>query len=134
MSLKIALGVFVAVVIGIAGFALFIPHANKGGEQSPHLEQSTMLPSVSLSDSYKKGIHTISGTVEAPTPCITLTADTSVASGTPDTISVMITMPADTGICLQVITDLPFNVTVAAGMDARIVALVNGVVASTTEH
>jgi hypothetical protein len=133
MTLRIALAVFVAVVIIIAAFAFFTPHANRGGEQAPSASiVQKPVPDVSLSDSYKKGMHTISGSIMAPTPCTSVTADASVASGTPAVISVTISMPSDAGICLQQATVVPFKVSAAAGADAIIAAYVNGAPASTT--
>ncbi|OGG68381.1 hypothetical protein A3H77_01390 [Candidatus Kaiserbacteria bacterium RIFCSPLOWO2_02_FULL_56_11] len=126
MRWRITFGVFFGIVVIIIGFAFFVPRANRGGEQAPITETATLSPAVSFMTKYAKGVHTIEGFVTAPTPCTEVSADARVASGTPETISVDILMPPDTGICLQVITELPFKVSVKASTDAVIEVFVNG--------
>jgi hypothetical protein len=80
-------------------------------------------------------MHTISGMVEAPDAC-TAASSTAVLTGdASDTqaIRVDITMPADTGICLQVPTTLKYSTTIAAPANLPISATVNGAAASTTD-
>lgn len=133
MMLRTALTVFLAALLAIAGFAFFVPHANKGGEEAPlSIEIQTPIPSVFLTDSYKKGVHTFTGSIEAPTPCTEVVAEGRVASSTPERITIAVTMPSDTSICLQQITALPFKVTLSATADATVEVTVNGEVASTT--
>jgi hypothetical protein len=133
MKLRLALTVFLAVMIVIASFAFFTPHANKNVELAPVAEKLTItLPNVRYSDTYKKGIHTINGSVSAPTPCTELSASLGVASGTPELISVTLLMPRDTGICLQRSTTLPFTVSTPASAKADIEILVNGMLATST--
>ncbi|MDO8623783.1 MAG: hypothetical protein Q7R54_00275 [bacterium] len=133
MMLRIALSVFFGVAILIGGFAFFIPHANRGGEEAPASPVSTSVtPAVTISDSYRKGTHALTGSILAPTPCTSVSAIASVASSTPESILVAISMPPDTGICLQQATAISFTVSALAGADATIQTLVNGVLASTT--
>ncbi|HYD93501.1 MAG TPA: hypothetical protein VEB18_03585 [Candidatus Paceibacterota bacterium] len=78
--------------------------------------------SVSFEDSVEDGVHTISGTVLADTPCQTLTAEGQVIGGQ---IRVAITLPPETGVCLQRQTELPFEVTVEAPDEAAVAVFVN---------
>ncbi len=137
MSIKIALSVFVATILLIGLYALYIPHANLNNETAPLAEITPVpAPPVFLKDAYRKGEHTISGSLLAPTACTTLTATANVspsaASSTPETITITLLMPPDTGVCLQQLTKMSFTVSATAAADALFHVLVNGQVASTT--
>lgn len=130
---RLALFVFGGVIIVIAAFAFFIPHTNRGDELAPPVVvESKPLVAVTYTGTYKNGLHSLKGSVLAPTPCTELSATAAVASGTPQIISVELSMPPDTGICLQKLTELPFSVTASAGADAKVEVFVNGEPASTT--
>lgn len=131
--LRTALTVFFAAVLLIAAFAFFIPHANNGAEEASLPAESTpVTPNITLSDVYKKGIRTFSGSVEAPTPCTEVVVHGEISSSTPERITISILMPPDTSICLQQITKVPFKVTLPATVAAVVEVLVNGRQASTT--
>src|SRR3989344_2336892 len=132
MTLRIALAVFISIAALIAAFAFFIPHTNQGSEEPSAIAPSPITPEVTLKDSYTKGSHTIAGSILAPTPCTSVTALATVASGTPQTISIEVLMPPDTGICIQQASSISFAVSARAEVHAVLEASVNGVTASTT--
>jgi len=135
MSLRIALIVFGGIVVLIVAFALFIPRANRVGEVAPKSDQTaSSTPSVMIHDTIANGIHTISGSVLLPNPCTTLSASAEVATDTPQVITVLLSAPHDSGVCLEVPTSEIFSVTAAASTTASIEATVNGVPAEITRH
>jgi len=128
-----AAGIIALVVI--VGFVLSVPRAGDVARTSLSQEVATPVPVVTLHDTFKKGVHTISGSLNAPNACTTAAAQASLitdASGT-ESILVAIAIPVDTGICLQVPTRVNFSTTVEAPAQLPLTATVNGVSATTTE-
>lgn len=123
----------IAIVVLIA-FALSVPHTRDVGVNAVRLSETASAPSVLVRDSFKKGVHTISGSVEAPNACTSASATAtrvSDASGN-ESILITISMPSDSGICLQVPTHTSFQTTIEAPAHLPITASVNGALASTT--
>ncbi|MDE1919301.1 MAG: hypothetical protein KGH56_01235 [Patescibacteria group bacterium] len=121
----------IALVI-LVGFVLSVPHAREvAAPQEQKSEAST--PTVILRDTFKKGVHTISGSVEAPNACTSAGATASVAgASTTPSILVAISLPVDTGFCLQAPTQVSFQTTVAAPARLPISVTVNGEAATTS--
>lgn len=122
-----------AIIAGVLviGFLLRVPRV-RDGEIVQETIESKALPVVVLRDTYKKGTHTITGTVTAPNACATLEAR-AVTTGDPaSAIIVELTLTEDEGICLEVPTPLTFSMTVAAPEGLPLSATVNGVFSTTT--
>ena len=127
--------VVATIIAGIilAGFALSVPHTRDVVETSLPLAPESQ-PSVALRDSFKKGLHTITGAIEAPNPCTTLSADAvPVGASSTEGILVEISLPTDAGICLKRPVTMRFSTTIAAPASLPIIATVNGVAATTTD-
>jgi len=120
--------------IVLAGFALSVPHTRDESGASAALPKSDM-PSVALRDSFRKGVHTIMGSITAPNPCTSVTATASPIGdpANPTGITVAVAMPAESGVCLERSTDVPFTATVAAPARLPITTSVNGLAATTTD-
>ncbi len=123
----------IAVVL-IIGFAFSVPHTRDAGKTSLASSTAESAPAVTLRDSFKKGVHTISGSLGAPNACSSVTAQ---ASFVPDasnagSIVVALSLPQDSGICLQVPTQVNFTTTVSAAAHLPITVTVNGVTATTS--
>lgn len=119
----------------IVGFVLSVPHTTRDAEKISSLQNAaTVVPGVSLHDSYKKGLHTITGSVKAPNACTTVAAQATLSgdAADPSGILVQITLPTDTGVCLQVPTNASFSTTISAPTGLPITATVNGEAATTT--
>src|SRR3989344_4200202 len=120
--------------IVIVGFIISVPSVGDGASVAKQAATATTVPTVTLRDTFKKGVHTITGSVDAPNVCsrassnATLTGD---ASST-ERIHVAITLSVDEGICLQVPTSLDFSTTVTGQAGLPITAAVNGMDATTT--
>lgn len=123
----------IAVVI-IASFVLSVPHTRDipGTSLSPTVTQS--VPLVTLHDSFKKGLHTITGSIEAPNACTIVTANASIVGDATSTKSILvaISQASDAGVCLQLPIPIKFSVTISAPAELPITATVNGLSATTT--
>lgn len=128
--LWVAALIIIVVVVGI--FVLSVPRAREVASPTGSTTASAQLP-ITYHDSYKKGMHTITGTVMVPDACTTITADASLdtTSGSPR-IELALSVPTDDQICLQVPTRLSFSVTVAASASTPIDVLLNGEMATST--
>lgn len=121
-------------VIVVVGFVLSVPHTHEVAQTASSQKKPATVPTVSLHDSFRKGVHTITGSLEMPNACTITTADAVVSGNASSTqkILIQISQPADVGICLQVPTPANFSVTASAPIHVPISATVNGVDASTT--
>ncbi len=131
MRLWVAGGIIACVVI--VGFILLVPRARDGGQSATVAALSSSTPAVSLHDVFKKGIHTITGSVVTPNACSAVSAE-AVRTGeaSSSTITVALTLTPSEGVCLQVPTTVKFSTTVTAPANLPIIASVNGAVATTT--
>lgn len=117
-------------IIVLVSFALSVPHTYDGIQ--PAEIAAPVPPVVAVRDAFKKGSHTIAGSIKAPDACTTAHAEAVYVASSTGSIVVTISMPEDTGICLEVPTMLQFSTTVDAAAGLPIVVMVNGVQASTT--
>ena len=123
----------IALVIGL-GFMLSVPHTTRDVVQKSAAETTPVVPVVTVRDTYKKGVHTITGSLQAPNACSTVTAQAALAgdASSTESIQLSLTMPTDTSVCLQLPTSAKFVATVTAPAKLPITVTVNGNVASTT--
>lgn len=132
--LLLVAGILATVIL--LSFAFLTPHAREvtNAPLLPMIAPPT--PVVAVHDTFKKGTHTITGSIVAPNACTVISADAAPITGadasTTESILVAISMPEDSGICLQVPTEMPFSVTLDAVAELPISVTVNGVSASTT--
>lgn len=124
--LWIAAAIIALIVIG--GFVLSVPHTRD--VPAPTIQTvAPSVPPVTMRDSYKKGTHTITGSLLAPDACIAASAQ-AVLQG--QSILIQISMPSDTGVCLQIPTRVNFSTTIAAPAQLPLTVTVNGSLATTT--
>ena len=117
----------------VIGFALSVPHTRDVIQTPASPQETASVPSVKLRDTFKKGLHTITGTIETPNACTAVSAVASLtgASSTPS-ILVAISVPKDAGVCLQVPAVATFSMTIVAPVHLPITATVNGAGATTS--
>lgn len=117
----------------IAGFVFSVPHT-RDIPRAPESPKVTVVPPVTLHDAFKKGMHTIIGSVEVPNACTNVTATASLVGDASSTqnIVVAISMPSDSGVCLELPTRMTFSTTIAAPAHLPLSATVNGMAATTT--
>jgi hypothetical protein len=129
-----AAGAIIAGII-LIGFALSVPHTRYNLEKPvAPLPVSKEAPPVTLRDTLKGGVHTLTGSLEVPTVCTTASATAILggsASGTPY-ILLDIVAPEDQGVCLLRSTTARFSATVIAPANTPVRAQVNGVSTTVT--
>lgn len=126
----IAAGILAAIIIG--GFVLSVPHTTELKEAAPTAPAAS-IPEVPLRDAYKKGVHTITGSLTAADACAQLSAAASLSgASTSPSILVALSLTDQPGVCLELPTPMPFKVTLAAPANVPIAVTVNGQTASTT--
>ncbi len=137
MKLKLTRLSTAATIIALLILMLFVLSVPRTQELPiPKKEDAELIrtPSVSVRDVYKKGVHTLTGSIIAPNACtlVTTRATLTGTASSSQTIALMLTMPDDSGICLQVPTRVTFSTTVTAPASLPISVSVNGTEASTT--
>ncbi|MCX6790521.1 MAG: hypothetical protein NTV60_03290 [Candidatus Kaiserbacteria bacterium] len=115
----------------LAGFALSVPRAKDGSLPPKVPEPIESIPAVTVRDVLKKGVHTITGSLLAPTACTSIEATASLVKD--EYILVSISMPKDSGVCLEEATTVSFSTTLVTPNTLPIKTTVNGKEASTTE-
>jgi hypothetical protein len=131
MRTWVTLGIFIAVLA--AAFSVYALHISESTPPKPEASVTgAAITDISITDTYKKGVHTIKGTATVPTPCTLLSADISASSSTPPVIRIDLTAPLDEGMCLHVPKTVPFTLTVTAPADASTTVYANTVLATTT--
>lgn len=126
--------VLIACVI-IAGFLVSAVRMRDARSPKPAEEAATTtVPSVALRDSFKKGVHTITGMIEVPDACTTPSVDVTLAGDASSTESILvsISLPEDAGVCLEIATQARFSATLAAPAGLPISVTVNGAGATVT--
>lgn len=123
----------IAVVI-LAGFVLSVPHTRDVVDVSSSQIAATSAPRVSLHDSFKKGVHTITGSIEAPNACASVSAQASLVGDTENAsgILVALSLEKNSGVCLQIPSEISFTTTISAPARLPIITTVNGESATTT--
>lgn len=117
-----------------AGFLLSVPHTRDIALPEEPKMASTTTPTVTLRDVFKKGVHTITGSVEAQNACAVVTAQASIDGDAPETrrIVVAVSLKESGGVCLELPTRVNFSTTLAAPAQIPLTATVNGLAATTT--
>lgn len=121
-------------LIVLVGFVLSVPHTRDIPGTSASGTAVSSVPLVTLRDVFKKGMHTITGSLLAPNACTIVTAHASLQGDASSTESILValSMPSDVGVCLELPTRVNFSTTIAAPARVPLFATVNGSAASTT--
>jgi hypothetical protein len=132
MRLRAAAAIIAAIVL--VGFFISVPRTSEAPEVLETATTSASVPIVVLKDAYKKGTHTITGSVEADNACarVSASATHNTDSSSTERIVVAVVLEPGAGICLEVPTRMNFTTTVAAPAGLPLEATVNGAPATTT--
>ncbi len=128
-----AAAILLACVI-VIGFLLSVPRVSEAPNAADLQTRGATIPPVTLRDTFKKGVHTLSGSVLAPNACTEVSASATLlsdASSTPG-IALALTTSAGDGVCLQLPTAVPFSTSISGVAGVPVVVTVNGSVATTT--
>lgn len=130
MSQQARLWIAAAIIalLVVTGFALSVPHT-RDIQEAPTASAPASVPLVTLRDTFKKGVHTITGSLPVPNACIAVSAE---ATSTAEGILIDISAPSDEGVCLQLPTTVSFQTTLAAPAHLPFTVRVNGSVATTS--
>lgn len=115
----------------LVGFFLSVPRARDGAKPKEQIVTAST-PLITLRDSFKKGMHTITGSITVSNACTPVTANANLVGDASSTILVALSVSEDSGVCLQVPTTELFTTTVSAPARLPITVTVNGVLATTT--
>jgi hypothetical protein len=123
----------IILLVVVIGFALSVPRTGDLALE-PAPTEDPVIPAVTFTDSFRRSVHTISGSVVAPNACAIVSATASVTgeASTTQGILVALSLTTDEGVCLQLPTPTKFETTVTAPAALPITVTVNGVVATTT--
>lgn len=119
----------------LAGFAFSVPRTRDSIAPIALAPLPPIVPSVALRDVFKKGSHTITGSIEVPNPCTTVQAEASLVGSASSTQNILLalTIPEDQGVCLQEKSTVKFSTAIIAPARLPIVTTVNGSAATTTD-
>ncbi len=122
----------IALLIIIA-FALSVPHTHDVGTIKV-ATVATSTPVVAIRDVYKKGQHTITGSITVPDACIPVAASATLVGNASSTENILLalTFQPDSSMCLEVPTVVTFQANLPAPSSVPLIVTVNGAVASTT--
>ncbi|MFZ1075340.1 MAG: hypothetical protein WAN50_03125 [Minisyncoccia bacterium] len=131
---RLWISALILAIIIVAGFILSVPHTHDAGNPPARATQEATIPDISVHDIFRRGTHTLSGSVVTPNACTSISAHASLVgtSSSTQTIQIAILMPQYTGLCLQAPTTVAFSTTIAAPAHTPITATVNGSLATTT--
>lgn len=123
----------IILVVIVASFALSVPRTRDVAVRKAPVATTT-IPAVTVRDSFRRGTHSISGSVEAPNACTAVTATATLEGDAENTARILLSlsMPEDSGICLQIPTHVPFTASIVAPESIPITVMVNGQLATTT--
>ncbi len=127
-----AAGIILAVII--IGFALSVPHTRDVPQALAPTASSSSVPAVTVRDTFKKGVHTITGSVTAPNACANVSAESLLQGDalTTESILLNISLSDDVGVCLELPTQMPFQATLSAPANVPLAVTVNGLPATTS--
>ena len=118
----------IVLVIIVIFFLAFLLSWEGEQEHGVHTNED----SVSFSDTvpvtrdFKDGVYTITGVVQLPTPCHSLSYDILVAESFPEQVSINFKSENESEFCVQVITPTRFNIEVTVSEGATFSATFNG--------
>lgn len=111
----------------LISFALSVPHTRDVAQKLPSTDVTTSVPVVILHDVFKKGVHTISGSLETPNACTPVNASATLVGNASSTQSILVSVSvqSDSGICLQLPTQASFQTTISAPANLPFTVTVN---------
>lgn len=117
----------------LVSFLWSVPRVKDVEVQTEELQvasESLVAPAVELSTSYKKGTHTIEGTILAPNSCAVVSVE-ALPQGDPATsVVVAVTLTRSEVVCLQLPVTMEFETTVSAPEEVTFTTTVNGLPAT----
>lgn len=120
------------------GFTLSVPRTKDIVEEGDALQtqESHPQPTLSLERSYRRGTHTLTGTLLVDTRCTKLTTEVEVTPEgiVPPTITLRLATEDTAGVCLMLSEERAFSITADAPEDATVLVFVNDKLVPTPEQ
>lgn len=128
----ILFGIFLGVFIFAFGIFAYRISESPAPSKETGTAAGAAISDIRITDTYKKGVHTIRGTATVPTACTRLSAAASVPDASSTLIRVDLSAQIDEGMCLAVPTAVPFTLTATASAGVPVEIYANGTLATTT--
>ncbi len=126
----------IALVVIILGVVIFSKHLKDYPLPQKQIATSTPTLAIKLtsfSHSYRRGKYTFDGAITVPTVCYIASAKSAlVPSTTPTLIRLTVTVPTDTGRCLQLPATTTFSIAQHSDKNATVRVYLNGKLATST--
>lgn len=121
-KLKLFFLLFGLALLVLLLFMVFYPRS--AAHEEPMVNHITT--KVAVTHDFKNGLHTYVGTIDAPTPCHTISGEAIVKESYPEQVDIRIETRESGEICAQVVTTKRFKVSFSASQSAVVRAFVNG--------
>lgn len=125
-------------IIGVVILVMFVLSVPRVSEVQTSVNESVpsiITPVVKISDVYKKGSHTIKGSIVTKDACTTVEVTAAGNNGNASSTEILLAIKTleTSGVCLQIPTAIQFVTTVNAPSNLPITVTVNDTLASTTD-
>lgn len=117
-----AFGIFLAVAAG--GVMLYVSQMRELPSDDTYTAGDEQV--LSVDHYFENGTHTLKGILTVPTPCHEIVSQVTVMESYPEQVVIDLKEQGASDFCIQVITQMPFEVSFQASKDARISAKRNG--------
>lgn len=126
MRLWISAAIIAVVVLVIFSFS--IPRTRDVDTELLMPADTMIVPEVTLRNSFNRGLHTITGSIEVSNACTTASAFATLTNDENgiETILIQITTKSEPGVCLQLPTQTSFETTISASPNLPIIVTVDG--------
>ncbi len=127
---RVAGATIIILLVLILGFTLSVPRIQDVAEESETLrtEESVTVPTLTLERSYRRGTHTLTGTLLVDTYCTMVTTEAVVTPEdvSPSVITLKLATEEVAGVCLMLAEERSFSVSIEAPEDSMVEVFVNG--------
>ncbi len=133
-AILITIVIVIAIVIAITTSSKHLKDYSLSTTNIATSTQHSAIKLSSFSHSYARGEYTFDGSITTPTTCYVASVKTSlVPSTTPQVIHLNVTVPIDTGRCLQLQATTTFSASQHALKSAIVRVYVNNLLATSTK-
>lgn len=131
-TIGISIALFIMIVVGMFVFAYLkktevsnTPATTVEKEQNGEVKYAA-ITRITAKHYFEKGVHTLAGEIEMPTPCDLVEADARVMESFPEQIAIDFNVINNAEVCVQQMTMQRFKVSANASQDATFSATFMG--------
>ena len=130
---RVLIGLLLVLIVLFVGYVLVTQtqDTSDNGDQDD-TQHSELPPSVSaeiigdITYTIEDSQHEIGMTVQLPTPCHVVNQDVEIMESAPEQVRIALTVPADDGVCIQVIDEREVTIAFEASAEAQVSAILHG--------